>query len=80
MPKIVNQLILASDGYTTPAPFEKITEFLTVDFSQFAPIAVTAATIEAGINGFAFDNRYPKALVPGVVSVPMPTRDATQPQ
>jgi hypothetical protein len=65
LPKIVNQLILASDGYATPAPFEKITEFLTVDFSQINPVAVTAVTIVAGINGFAFDNRYPKVPVPG---------------
>lgn len=45
MPKIVNQLILASDGYATPVPFEKITEFLTVDFSQYSPTTVTSTAI-----------------------------------
>lgn len=80
LPPLVNKLIVASDGYATPVPFEKMTEFLTVDFSQFAPVAISTTTIEAGINGFVFDNRYAKSPVPGVVSVPMPTHDSTQPE
>jgi len=41
MPAFLNNLILKSDGYATPVPFEKMTEFLTVDWSMFAPVLIT---------------------------------------
>jgi hypothetical protein len=79
LPKLVNDAILASDGYVTPLAFDSLTQYLTVDFSQSTPVTITETSIQAAINGFIFDNQLEKKPVEGVEPVAMPMHDDTQP-